>query len=323
MTRVSVVIPTKDRPLAVADAVRSVFAGTYQEFELFVVDQSTDGSTGAALASFAADPRFHYYQNHERAPGAASSRNIGIALSTGEIVAIIDDDVTVCSDWMSNLVAEFARDPGLQFICGKLTAPPYDWQLGFIPSFDPEHQRLSNWTMPMTVAGANFSMRRMLFDRVGGYDEVWGPGSPYGVSDDGDIAFRIARSGARWKASSTVEVVHTHGFRTVADGVALRRSYEHGLGCNFGRFARRGDLIAGLWFMRHVLWEMVTVVLPNVLLGRRPTHFGRVRDWLNGFWQGFSLSPNAGFVSAAELSQLRRRLLSRTGAVMAEASAGT
>ena len=62
--------------------------------------------------------------------------------------------------------------------------------------------------MPLAAAGANFSMRRKLFDKLGGYDEFCGPGSRLGASDDGDLSFRIMRSGAKWKASSKVEVVH-------------------------------------------------------------------------------------------------------------------
>src|SRR5579872_630490 len=108
MTLVSVVIPTKDRPKAVVDAVSSVFGGTYQHFELFVIDQSQDLAARRLLERFAVDKRFHYRQNHRPGVGAASSRNIGIALSSGEIMAIIDDDVTVQPNWMANLVGEFA-----------------------------------------------------------------------------------------------------------------------------------------------------------------------------------------------------------------------
>ena len=49
---VSVVIPTRSRPHAVVEAVASVFAGAYQRFELFVIDQSPDDETRVALAGF-------------------------------------------------------------------------------------------------------------------------------------------------------------------------------------------------------------------------------------------------------------------------------
>src|SRR5919206_3347093 len=134
---VSVVIPTKSRPIAIVDAVQSVFNGTYQNFEIFVVDQTPDDSTRDVLSVFMDDPRFHYLQNRRPGYGAASSRNMGIALSSGEVVAIIDDDVEVRQDWMERIVAEFTADPELQFICGALTAPPYNPTTGYTPSFVP------------------------------------------------------------------------------------------------------------------------------------------------------------------------------------------
>lgn len=310
MTLVSVVIPTKGRPDAVAEAVRSVFDGSYQRFEIFVVDQTPDDSTRRALAAFEDDPRFHYLRNPRTGVGAASSRNIGIALSNGEIVAIIDDDVSVRPNWMANLVTEFEADPDLQFICGKLTAPPYNPGEGYVPSFDPErtNEPLTNWTMPIHAAGANFSMRRTLFERIGGYDEFCGPGSRLGASDDGDISFRIMRSGAKWKACSHVEVIHTHGFRPAADGVALLKRYQRGNGGNYGRFTRRGDLVAGARYLAQQAREVVTVVIPNVLLRRRPTHLGWVLDRLVGFWRGLRLPPHEGFVGPKDLERLRAQL---------------
>jgi len=204
--------------------VRSVFGGSYQQFEMFVIDQSVDDQTYDALAPFVGDARFHYIRNHKPGVGAASSRNMGIAMSQGEIIAILDDDVTAPSDWMANIVTEFDADPDLQFICGKLTAPPFDWRTQYVPTFDPEStsEPLTKWTMPTFAAGANFSMRRALFDRVGGYDEFCGPGSRLGASDDGDLSFRIMRSGAKWKACSNIEVIHTYGFRQLTDGAALQ-----------------------------------------------------------------------------------------------------
>ncbi len=314
MTFVSVIIPTKGRSVAAANCVRSVFEGTYQQFELFMIDQSPDDLTYEALAPFMGDPRFHYVRNHRPSVGAASSRNMGIAMSSGEIIGILDDDVTAQPDWMANLVAEFEADPKLQFICGKLTAPPYDWSQGYIPAFDPEKtdKPLTNWTMPIHAAGANFSMRRTLFDRVGGYDEFCGPGSRLGASDDGDLSFRIMRSGAKWKACSNVEVIHTYGFRQSTDGAALLKRYQRGVGGNYGRFTRRGDLVAAAWFLSQQLREIVVVVIPNVLLRRRPTRFGWVRDRLVGFWRGLVLPANEGYVSPATLARMRRELSSAT-----------
>jgi glycosyltransferase involved in cell wall biosynthesis len=303
---VSVVIPTRSRPHAVVEAVASVFAGAYQRFELFVIDQSPDDETRVALAGVMTDPRFHFHFNRRPGYGAASSRNIGIALSSGEIVAITDDDVAARPDWLEQIVAEFAADPDLDFVLGRLTAPPYDHEAGYIPEFCP-FPELSKWRLPTVAAGANFSMRRRLFDRVGGYDEFCGPGSRLGASDDGDLSMRIAHSGAKWKACPHVEVIHVHGFRDREQTAALLRRYERGVGGNYGRAARRGLVLPAAWYLAREARDAARVGLDR-LRGRRGASFAGSRRRLGGFVDGFKLSPHEGYVSGSDLRRMRERL---------------
>lgn len=85
---VSVVIPTRDRQRAVADAVRSVANQTYGDLEIIVVD---DGSyPRLSLADLPADPRIRLYRTEGR--GAAAARNRGMVAANGEFVAFLDDD---------------------------------------------------------------------------------------------------------------------------------------------------------------------------------------------------------------------------------------
>jgi glycosyltransferase involved in cell wall biosynthesis len=305
---VSVVIPTKSRPEAIVDAVRSVFAGSYQQFEMFVVDQTPDESTRDALAPFMAEQRFHYLQNRRQGYGAASSRNMGIALSSGEVIAIMDDDVEARANWLERIVEEFIADPELQYICGALTAPPYDQSTGFVPAFKPEPD-LTNWRLPLVAAGANLSMRRSLFARIGGYDEFCGPGSRLRASDDGDISYRMMRSGAKWKGCADIEVIHTHGFRPGTDADKLHVRYEYGNGAIFGRFTRRGDPLAGIVFATRELRQLLKV-LANTIRRRQPTGFEYSAARLRGFWNGFIISPREGFVSGTELARRRAELSS-------------
>jgi glycosyltransferase involved in cell wall biosynthesis len=302
---VSVIVPTKDRPLAIADAVRSIFAGTYQHFEIFVIDQSAGNETYEALAPWRADGRLHYLTNRRPGYGAASSRNIGIALSNGEVLAIVDDDVEVRPDWMERIVAEYTTDPALDFVSGTLKAPPFDPSQGFTPAFRPD-PKVTAWNLVWMVSGANISARRRLFDRIGGYDEFCGPGSRLRASDDGDITLRVVRSGAKWKACPEIEVVHTHGYRPGPAGDELWLRYSHGNGGLFGRALRRGEIYYGLRFLLH---EAIQVArgLVRAVLGRKSA-LNHTRARLTGYVRGFRLPPNEGFVSGDALRQMRTLL---------------
>lgn len=89
-TLVSVIIPSKNRPNYVIQALDSILAQTYKNIEIIVVD---DGSTtplepllkeryGRQLACV----------RHEQSLGASVSRNVGAQHSSGEFLAFLDDD---------------------------------------------------------------------------------------------------------------------------------------------------------------------------------------------------------------------------------------
>lgn len=85
---VSVVIPTRDRPELLLDALRSVAAQTYSPLEVIVVD---DGSNPEITLDRAPDLALSLIRI-DRDVGPASARNRGIAAATGDLVAFLDDD---------------------------------------------------------------------------------------------------------------------------------------------------------------------------------------------------------------------------------------
>ena len=87
------------------------------------------------------------------------------------------------------------------------------------------------------------------------------------------------------------------------------KRYQRGIGGNYGRFTRRGDVIAGLWFLQ---WQIGTIFKSLALAlwhRQRPSGLGWVVDRFIGFWRGFRLSPKEGFVNGAELTRLHQTLL--------------
>jgi glycosyltransferase involved in cell wall biosynthesis len=88
--KVSVIIPTCNRPKLLPAAIRSVLNQTFSDFELVVVDDASDESIDDIVKAFK-DERVHCIR-HERRRGGAAARNTGIRNSTGEFVAFLDDD---------------------------------------------------------------------------------------------------------------------------------------------------------------------------------------------------------------------------------------
>lgn len=108
--RVSVIVPTHQRPRSLVHALASLRDQTYPDWEARVVD---DGDGRGALAAAAlGDPRVHAQRNPGR--GQVDARNAAIADARGDVVVWLDDD-----DWLEDrrhldrVVAALERGPAL------------------------------------------------------------------------------------------------------------------------------------------------------------------------------------------------------------------
>jgi len=88
MAETSVIIPTYNRRAFLEEAVQSVRAQTYRDFEIIIVD---DGSTDDTAAFVEANRQHLKYVYQENA-GPSAARNTGIARASGRYVTFLDSD---------------------------------------------------------------------------------------------------------------------------------------------------------------------------------------------------------------------------------------
>ncbi len=106
---VSVVIPLYNCEAFAAEAIQSVLAQTYKNFEIIVVnDGSTDGSA-AAVRPFREKIRYIEQKNS----GSAVARNSGVNMAKGELIAFLDADDVWLPHRLEAHVEQFQLDPKL------------------------------------------------------------------------------------------------------------------------------------------------------------------------------------------------------------------
>lgn len=88
MPLVSVVIPTHNRAGMLGEALNSVIAQTFREFEIIVVDDGSSDRTRDVAARYPDLIRYIYHENR----GRARTRNAGIQAAKGAYVSFLDDD---------------------------------------------------------------------------------------------------------------------------------------------------------------------------------------------------------------------------------------
>lgn len=91
MTFFSIIIPTYNRASLILKTLDSVFAQTYSEFEIIVVDNCSTDNTEEVLAELIQNNKIKFIkhaQNFER----SVSRNTGLANAKGDFVTFLDSD---------------------------------------------------------------------------------------------------------------------------------------------------------------------------------------------------------------------------------------
>jgi glycosyltransferase involved in cell wall biosynthesis len=89
MVRISVIIPAYNAAKTIEETIQSVFAQTFQNFEIILVDDGSFDDTLRVLERFI-DPRLHIFSFANA--GVSVSRNRGTKLACGEFIAFLDAD---------------------------------------------------------------------------------------------------------------------------------------------------------------------------------------------------------------------------------------
>ena len=88
---ISVIIPMYNSERYIKEAIYSIFDQTYQNFEIIIIDDcSTDSSV--EIVKNINDNRITLIRNREKNLGSAYCRNLGIDLSKGNYIALMDSD---------------------------------------------------------------------------------------------------------------------------------------------------------------------------------------------------------------------------------------
>lgn len=123
MPKVSVIIPTHNRPHLLARAVESARAAG-ADVEIIVVDDASRDATAAVCQNLTGIK----YVRVERNQGVAGARNIGILASTGKYIAFLDDDDLRLPGSLDIQLQALEANPEAGFACGAMIMADQDYQ---------------------------------------------------------------------------------------------------------------------------------------------------------------------------------------------------
>jgi glycosyltransferase involved in cell wall biosynthesis len=186
---VSIIIIFFNAERFIHEAIASVFAQTYQEWELLLVDDgSTDASTRIALdyaEQHTEKVRYVEHADHQNR-GMSASRNLGVRHATGEYVAFLDADDVWFPHKLEEQVAVMAAQPEAAMVYGasqywhSWTKNAQDNDCDYIPALGVAPNTLVHSPLLLTLAleskaptpcPSDILLRREIVSRVGGFEE--------------------------------------------------------------------------------------------------------------------------------------------------------
>jgi glycosyltransferase involved in cell wall biosynthesis len=114
--RLSILLPTHERPDTLRLAIESVLAQDFEDWELLVCGDGCGQATEILMAEFVErDPRILWF-SFDKAPGFGyANRNRALAKARGDLIGFMAHDDLVFSDHWVRIIAAF-DDPNIQLV---------------------------------------------------------------------------------------------------------------------------------------------------------------------------------------------------------------
>src|SRR5215831_19773684 len=197
---ISVIIPVYNGGPTFRKCLASVKALLPPPIEVIVVgDGDTDGSSQFAQEFGVNVLRF------SSPGGPARARNFGASRAKGEIVFLVDADVTLPSDAIGRVAKVFQREPDLAALFGSYDDSPGE------TNFLSQYRKLLHHYVHQngredasTFWGACGAIRREVFLAMGGFDEMYVKPS----IEDIELGYRLKRAGYSIRLCRSLQVKH-------------------------------------------------------------------------------------------------------------------
>ena len=174
----------------VEQAIQSVLAQDYPNFEHIVID---GGSTDGTLEVVAKYPHLHVVS--ETDDGLYDAFNKGIGLAKGEIIGILNSDDFYEHNVFSKIVQCFVEDQGLDTVCGGAIIVESNKHGNIDRGEELCSTRYTGLSLEIATLGIPITnarfFRRRVFKRCGLFD------TRYQIASDRDFLIRATLSGIR------------------------------------------------------------------------------------------------------------------------------
>lgn len=211
-TTLSIITPSYNRAEMIVNAIESVLAQDFQNFEHIIIDGGSTDNTSRILKQYP-----HLTVISESDQGMYDALNKGLDVAEGEIIGFLNTDDLYGENIFYTIVSKF-NDPKVMAVTGRaiVFSDESDGTVRIINQYDPEEKSLIE---NLTGAGAFFNAwfyRKSTFSEVGKFNPI------YKIAGDRDFMFRFALSELKYV---TVDDL-VYKYRVHQDSLTFDKSNE-------------------------------------------------------------------------------------------------
>lgn len=234
LTKLSILIPTRDRAESLAITIASLDAADTPDVAVEIVVVDNGSATPPQIAT-----RYPSRVLVSQTPGKNRALNLGIDATDGELIAFLDDDVTVARDYFRELVAGAQRWPDAAGYGGRIEL---EWPVA-ATALPPEVIRYAGsyayashtfletegYYESASPTGPNMAFWRDDLPKPQAFDPGTGPSTGAYRMGGGETLFRVIRErGGRMAHLPRVLVKHRLRGEQLTEEWLIRRSFSYG-----------------------------------------------------------------------------------------------
>jgi glycosyltransferase involved in cell wall biosynthesis len=188
---ISVIMPAYNCEKYIIDAIESVLAQTYKNFEIIVIDDGSTDNTREVLRKYIENGTIRY--TYQKNAGVSTARNTGIRQAEGDLIAFLDSDDLWLNHKLQVQSDLFKKYPAVDCLGGDLIGIDESYEYSDTEEMKIDKIEYETMIIQNKLRTSTVMVKKEILPKSGLFDE----GLTY--AEDRDLWLRISKAGSCYK----------------------------------------------------------------------------------------------------------------------------